>query len=383
MTRFVYGGGGDSEVNAPSGIPRASAPAGIYSAFSGGVKVTDTQALDGTPLSGTVTTDAYGQAIFLGPDGYTATLWLDYGTGPRWGVAPKQLDQPNAGGKVIADQRTLDYSGRTVTTKSGLPTNSSVPLLDALAQAADPLLIPRFPSSATLNAAFPSPNDGDRAYRTDAHARMQYSAAVSRWIAEEALIGEVILGSTANSVTFSSIPQTWNHLRLVIKGRCAASSQTHKWGVETYAQLNADSTAADYNFTGPSSFDKIVSGTTTYNLSTVDATAGSTTTPYSPYFATKTAFAGDLGARIGMLPGESTPAAMMGSSETIIPNYSTTGQSILLSRSGAMGFGATNYALYTEYTAGWSGTAAITSLAVALFTGALMGIGTSVRLYGF
>lgn len=386
MTRFKYGGGGEACVIDPTtGLPRVGAPAAVYNAFTGGTNVTDIQNLAGTGLAGTVTTDAYGQAVFLGPDGYTATLYLDFGVGPRWGLSPKELDQPNAGGKIIADQRTLDYSGRTVTGKSNLPYNSTDPLLAALAATLDPLGIPRFPSQATRNAAFGSPTDGDTVYRTDLHCRQVYNGAISRWVSEQALIGESVLAnSTTNSVTFSSIPQEWNNLRIAIDGRCAASSQTHKWGVETYAQFNADSTAANYNFSGYSSMDKVVSGTTTYGISTVDASGGSTTTPYSPPWLSKTAFAGDLGARLGFMPGESSPSAMWGTVESVITNYSwATGRQVAHSRSQALGFLTTNYMLNSQFSSSWIGNFPITSLSIALFTGAFFAAGSTIRLYGF
>jgi hypothetical protein len=56
-------------------------------------------------------------------------------------------------------------------------------------------------------------------------------------------LSETILGSTAATVTFSSISGSYKHLQLIIKCRCDQSSPT---GV--YCQFNAD-TAANYDYT--------------------------------------------------------------------------------------------------------------------------------------
>lgn len=386
MTRYVYGGGGDSQTNSPStGLPRSGAACNVYNAQVGGSIVTDILNMSGGALGGTVTTDSFGQAIFQGPDSYTQTLWLDYGTGPRWGVSPKQIDQAHAGGQLIKDQRTLDYSGRSASAKAAIPTNAVDPLLAGVVAAIDPLVTPRFPSQATRNSAFASPLDGDTIYRTDLHCRQVYNGAIARWVSERALIGEAILAnSTTNSVAFSSLPQEWNNLEIVIDGRCAASSQTHKWGVETYAQFNADSAAADYNFSGWSTMDKVLSGTTTYNISTVDASGGATTTPYSPPYLSKTGFSGDLGARLGFLPGESSPSAMWGTIDSVVPNYSwATGRQVAHSRSQALGFLTTNYMLASQFASSWISNSAITSLTIALFTGAFFQSGSTIRVYGY
>lgn len=386
MTRYLYGGGGDSEVNAPSGLPRASAPAQVYNARVGGTVVTDILDMAGSSLGGTVTTDSFGQAIFQGPDAYTQTLWLDYGTGPRWAVNPKDIDQAHAGGQIITDQRTLDFSGRTFTTKAALPKNTADPLENSLATLLDPIVIPRFASASAMNTAFPSPADGDRCYRTDLHARMQYSSAVTRWCAEPALIYETVLAnSTTNSVSTGTIPNCWDNLRVVVMARGASSSQTHKWGIEIFAQINGDATAASYMDMGWSSLDKIVSGTTTYGISTIDASGGSTTAS-APILLTRNSFAGDLGARMGFIPGESTPANMWGSVETVIPTYNSpvgTHASGMMSRHSAANVSSpTSYALEGEYKSNYANYP-VTSLTVALFTGAFFQAQSVVRVYGY
>lgn len=384
MTRFVYGGGGDAEVVSPTGVPRASAPAGVYSARVGGSLVTDILDMSGTGLSGTVTTDAFGQAIFQGPDAYTATLWLDFGTGPRWGVAPKMLDQPNGGGQLIKDQRTVDYSTRTATVKSALPQQANIPLYSALVTALDPLVTPRFPSLATRNAAFPSPNDGDQCYRTDLHAGQVYSSNVARWVTDQALISEIVLANnTTNSVTFSSIPQEWQNLRLVIVARCATSAQTHKYGVETFLGFNSDTVAANYALNGWSRLDKWTASTATYGISSVDATGGSTTTS-APVRFFGAPFAGDLESRVAMIAGESTPTHLWSMVDCLLPDYSTSGNAHqgFQARGAGSVFGTTSYTLNSDYSGAWNNTNAVTSILVSLFTGAFFASGSTLRLYG-
>lgn len=93
MTRYVFGGGGDTALVNQSGQIMANTSANVYSARTGGVQVTDILTMAGAPLAGTVTSDAYGQIIFQGPDAYVATLWLDFGGGqPRWAVRPTNID---------------------------------------------------------------------------------------------------------------------------------------------------------------------------------------------------------------------------------------------------------------------------------------------------
>lgn len=89
MTRYIYGGGGDAQSVTTSGTVRPNATAAVYNARSGGSLVTDILDMSNNPLSGNVTTDAFGQAIFQGPDNYWNTLWLDFSSGPRWALSPK------------------------------------------------------------------------------------------------------------------------------------------------------------------------------------------------------------------------------------------------------------------------------------------------------
>jgi hypothetical protein len=174
MTRYLYGAGGDGEVVRPSGIPYANAAAGVYNSRSGGSPITDLQTLAGAAIS-SVTSDAYGQVAFYGPDNYIGVLWLDFGGGTRWALSPKAIDL--AATQAIAVQRTADAAAPNFTARSALPYSTADPLEQALAAKLDPMVIARFPSQTARDAAFPSPANGDRCYRTDLKADQIYDGA--------------------------------------------------------------------------------------------------------------------------------------------------------------------------------------------------------------
>lgn len=188
MTRYLYGAGGDAEINSQStGLPMASTTANVYNARTGGAAVTDLQNLSGGAISQPVS-DAYGQFAFYGPDGFTSALWLDLGVGPRWAMRPVDLGvittslATTTAASTISATRSSDYTNRVFTPKAALPKNSNDPLEAALADALDPLVIPRFASSSARNTAFPSPADGDMCYRTDNHQFESYNSAVAGWL---------------------------------------------------------------------------------------------------------------------------------------------------------------------------------------------------------
>lgn len=179
MARFLYGGGGDGDVIKPAGTPFINTTALVYNSRSGGSQITDLQNISGTSIS-QVTTDSVGQAIFFGPDNYIGVLWLDFGAGSpvRWAVSPKAVDL--AANRAIAVQRAADAATPSFTAKAHLPYNTADPLEQALTTALDPMVIPRFATSAARDAAFPAPTAGDRCYRTDIKSEQLYNGTT--WI---------------------------------------------------------------------------------------------------------------------------------------------------------------------------------------------------------
>lgn len=171
MARYLFGSGGDAEINSPStGLPQAGVTANVYNAQTGGSVVTDLQDKNGVTISQPVS-DAYGQFSFKGPDAYTSTLWLDLGIGPRWAMRPVDIAgiasaAATAGVSTgVQGIRNTDYSGRTFTTIAGLPKNANDPLENALALALDNQIVPRI-AFANRGASFPAPVAGDRYYDT-------------------------------------------------------------------------------------------------------------------------------------------------------------------------------------------------------------------------
>jgi hypothetical protein len=171
MTRYLYGGGGDGDIIKVTGVPYINATALVYSARSGGTQITDLQDVGGLTIW-QVTTDGVGQVLFYGPDNFIGVLWLDFGSGPRWALSPKAVDL--AATQAITVQRAADAAAPAYTPRAHLPYNNSNPLGKNLALAMDPLVIPRFGSSAARDAAFPTPQNGDRCYRTDLHQDQLY-----------------------------------------------------------------------------------------------------------------------------------------------------------------------------------------------------------------
>lgn len=202
MTRYLYGGGGDGGIVKPSGQPFLNAGAAVYNSRSGGAQITDLQTVSGTAIA-TVTSDANGQVAFYGPDNYIGTLWLDFGTGSgvRWALSPKSVDL--AATKAIEMQRSADAGFPSFTTRAHLPYNTADPLLQALATTVDHLVITQVIDQAARDAAFPSPQNGDRAYRIDLKADQLYNGTSWVTLVQAGPWTQVNLTMTPASGTFN------------------------------------------------------------------------------------------------------------------------------------------------------------------------------------
>lgn len=79
--------------------------------------------------------------------------------------------------------------------------------------------------TTSQKAAISSPADGLVVYDSTQKALNVYRSDIPTWAAPGYyLIGSSTLGSAAASFTFSSIPATFNHLKLIIQGRCSDTS---------------------------------------------------------------------------------------------------------------------------------------------------------------
>lgn len=258
----------------------------------------------------------------------------------------------------------------------------------ALTTALDLVTLPQFSSLAALTAAIPSPADGQRAVRTDLSrggTECRWSTNSARWIPQLSLISEhTLANSTTSTVSFSSIPQEFSHLRVIIDGGCATSTQSHKYGVECCVQINGDTNQNNYSFVGWNQLDKYNGGVSTYQMDTTDATGGTTSPGPIQNWLIRQDFPPDVGARLGLLPGESMPS-VWGVIDATFPDYRNTSGTLSQSMSNGMNVNTSgnSYSLGSEYRTGWNGNTAITSMAIGLFAGAKYRINTTFRLYGF
>lgn len=166
------------------------------------------------------------------------------------------------------------------------------------------------------------------------------------------LIDEQELGSSAATITFSSIPATYRHLRVMIAGRQVEAVAFDYVGI----RFNGD-TAANYNWQ----------------------------TDYSSN-ATGTAAPG-AGASVilaGYLPGSSAPAGFAGALSADIYDYrSTTFHKLVTTQSASFqaAAAAASWAHALNGAGSWENTAAITSVALNAGAGNFA-TGTVASLYG-
>lgn len=389
MARNIYGADGSAQVVSTSGVPTVAA-ATVKSAQTGGVTVTDILKLDGTALSGVVTPDARGQIVFQGPDASIATYWLDFGDGgPRWAVHPVDI---SAMFTLAATARELaQYTTPTgVTAKSAIPYVGNA-ISQKMATALDPMVIPRFATSAARDTAFPSPADGDRCFRTDLHAFQSYrNVGTARWVTDAALIGESILAADTATITFNSIPQEWRNLRLIYRARATGSPASDVKTQRVAIRLNND-TAANYatfgeirNFklaTAVQTWETINNGTGGSATASTAASYGSASGGVSNYNVNATTTC-----HVGICAG-SDLGTLFGGGEITIDDYTSSasrkgikGDTGFYDNTGTAG---TGYGAHARLQGGWSSSAAITRVDVIAPSATAFVAGSSFYLYGW
>jgi hypothetical protein len=164
------------------------------------------------------------------------------------------------------------------------------------------------------------------------------------------LISSQVLGSTATSVTFSSIPQTYTDLKLVASTRDTTSGVI---AANIVLTMNGD--------------------TTTNYSSTVLRGNGATTSNQS--YSTNNSFQINNASA-----GSASTANTFGNNEFYFPNYTTTGAKQNLFIGGGENNAATAWIGITASL--YRGTAAITSITYTLDTSLVMAVGSSFYLYG-
>ena len=163
------------------------------------------------------------------------------------------------------------------------------------------------------------------------------------------LIGDSTLASAAASITFSSIPATYKHLRLEVGAR-----STHTAVTNISLRFNSDS-AANYDY---------------QYLYTNNTTVGGQ------------GFVGVSFGLLGAMCGTNTRALMEATTDVIIPNYAgTTLEKAYFSCNGFADSTAANSYIWNN-AGSWRSTAAINSVTV-FCNVANFAIGTRATLYGF
>ncbi len=168
-------------------------------------------------------------------------------------------------------------------------------------------------------------------------------------------IASQVLASPAASIVFSSIPQTYNLLRLVVTGASAAAAEGDRWAVS----VSGSSSGFDIQAATASSATP----------------AASVRNAYSSWVISPAAPPGDM-------PAANATAGVAGILVIEIPNYAgTTLQKVGLWRSGYSdaATSASDQMLVSAVIA-WRSTAAVTSITVAAGSASLIA-GTAAFLY--
>lgn len=167
-------------------------------------------------------------------------------------------------------------------------------------------------------------------------------------------ITDSLLGSDAATFTFSSIPGTFNHLRLIVQARSATASSDDP----VVVQLNAD-TAAHYQWQYLYTFG---TGTPSGGGSGGVATA-------SP--------------QIAAISADSSNAGLASTFDTLFPNYASTTFHKVWHGVGADWQTQSVNSFQPQIHIGhWESTAAITGIVLTLLSGANFRTGSRATLYG-
>ncbi|AWY07513.1 hypothetical protein SEA_LAZERLEMON_30 [Streptomyces phage LazerLemon] len=397
MARAIYGADGSAQVVSLAGTPTLAA-ATVKSARTGGVTITDIQNMSGANLGGIVTPDSRGQIIFQGPDGSTATYWLDFGDGgPRWGVRPVDMNEMVSLAMAAREAAQFTAPGGT-SQRAALPyvPNSA---FQKLAEALDTRVTPRFASASARDTAFPAPADGDRCYRTDLHAHQTYRAlgGGSRWITDPALINEFVLASDTASISFTSIPQEWRHLVIKFRARAVGSNASYIYSQPVGIRFNND-TANNYSSMGYIRNMKVVtdgSNITTKTFETINnGTGGSSTASTAASYGNASGGVinqsnGNQSSAWAAICAGSSLSTLHGGGEIKIEDYvgSATRKSVQgdsgYNDNGGYPTSSTGYSAFSRLQGGWSSNAAITRIDLIPVSATGFVAGSRFSLYGW
>lgn len=225
-----------------------------------------------------------------------------------------------------------------------------------LANAVDPLVIPRFASATARDAAITAPTDGQTVARTDLHALQAYHGGLSAYAFPGwQVISRQVLGGSAATVSISSIPQEYQHLMVVVLAR---STDTGNTRVNLNVQFNSDS-GANYGIHSLRASDYGTTNVADQGQSQTSLNGG---------------FLGITGS------GVAISAASAGFGMLLIPHYSsTTWNKLVLGQTTAMEKVTTSIIRYGSGV--WQSAAAITSILFTPSSGTVQ-TGSIFTLYG-
>lgn len=197
-----------------------------------------------------------------------------------------------------------------------------------------------------------APNTGQRIFETDTGLHYRYNGTA--WVPDgKQRIAQSVLGSTTASVTFSSIPQDFTELELVVTGRSTAAVTVESMFMRINGDPGANYSRASIN---------------------IDNSLGASGN------ATFTSSGSQTSANVGDLYGASSADSRMAGSTIIrIPHYAGTVLSKQMICQSAAIIGGTWWG--SARFNGWLSAAAVTSVTVFPASGSFV-TGTRVTLYG-
>ena len=239
-----------------------------------------------------------------------------------------------------------------------------------LTSALDLTTIPHFATFSLLTTTVTSPTLGQAAW-VDA-----YSCVLSwngtRWVAiGPALIAETTLGANTSSVTFSSIPQHFRHLKLILRAWINSASTTSfsSGYYQPYRAIFNGDTASNYN----------------EGLYIIEAnpanTAGASSVTQNQYWpASSLPGGGANGCCAGYVPGNVNSAAS-GQSVSEINGYTIAAQKTIQTRFST--YNGANHGAFGFTQGGWNNASAITQIQLLpTLNGVQFGSGSIFSLYG-
>lgn len=236
-----------------------------------------------------------------------------------------------AGGKSF---RAIDSSGsdRIRVTSSGVE-------IDSTGSGTLALAVTRSASETLTNKTLTTPTIADFSNATHSHQDAAGGGVVGAWVK----IADTLLTSSAASIAFAGVPQTYAHLRLHVIGRGEESTQA----VALNLRFNSDNSTA-YRF-----------------VSVDDGVAAASTA--------------GTAATVGAIPGSSAAAGNFGAAVIDLPHYTSTAFKQAVGLSGWTSSATDIHARHSYVS--WGSTAASTH--ITLLPGAgQFSVGTRATLYG-